>query len=96
MIGLDPFSQNTIQKTTEFVLFGYGLHKGLSDQGVCVGDWWADRMDCRQYGAHFPHVAGIAGQANRGSAKESISVPLSRAHASFRGTVRCVVWRIRG
>jgi len=31
-----------------------------------VGDWWADRMDCRQYGAHFPHVAGIAGQSSRG------------------------------
>ena len=32
-----------------------------------VGDWWKDRLDCRQYGAHFPHVAGIAGQSNRGA-----------------------------
>lgn len=23
-------------------------------------------MDCRQFGAHFPHVAGIAGQSSRG------------------------------
>ena len=32
-----------------------------------VGDWWKDRLDCRQWGAHFPHVAGIAGQSNVGS-----------------------------
>jgi E3 ubiquitin-protein ligase UHRF1 len=32
-----------------------------------VGDYWKDRLDCRQYGAHFPHVAGIAGQSNRGA-----------------------------
>ena len=36
-------------------------------QGVEVGDWWKDRLDCRQWGAHFPHVAGIAGQSNRGA-----------------------------
>jgi SAD/SRA domain len=36
-------------------------------QGVQVGDYWKDRLDCRQWGAHFPHVAGIAGQSNRGA-----------------------------
>lgn len=32
-----------------------------------VGRWWNDRMDCRQWGAHFPHVAGISGQSKRGA-----------------------------
>ena len=36
-------------------------------QGVQVGDWWRDRLHCRQWGAHFPHVAGIAGQSGRGA-----------------------------
>ncbi len=27
-----------------------------------VGAGWSDRLHCRQWGAHFPHVAGIAGQ----------------------------------
>lgn len=35
--------------------------------GVQVGEWWKDRLDCRQWGAHFPHVAGIAGQSNVGA-----------------------------
>ncbi|KAL4447318.1 hypothetical protein ABPG77_007351 [Micractinium sp. CCAP 211/92] len=35
--------------------------------GVRVGEWWKDRLDCRQWGAHFPHVAGIAGQSNVGA-----------------------------
>ncbi|KNA21574.1 hypothetical protein SOVF_041990 [Spinacia oleracea] len=35
--------------------------------GVVVGDCWADRMSCRQWGAHFPHVSGIAGQAKFGA-----------------------------
>ena len=35
--------------------------------GVRVGDYWRDRLDCRQWGAHFPHVAGIAGQSNVGA-----------------------------
>lgn len=39
----------------------------LFPQGVVVGDWWKDRLDCRQWGAHFPHVAGIAGQSNVGA-----------------------------
>jgi E3 ubiquitin-protein ligase UHRF1 len=37
------------------------------EQGVRVGEYWKDRLDCRQWGAHFPHVAGIAGQSNVGA-----------------------------
>ncbi len=36
-------------------------------QGIQVGEFWKDRLDCRQWGAHFPHVAGIAGQSNTGA-----------------------------
>ncbi|GAB4845800.1 E3 ubiquitin-protein ligase ORTHRUS 2 [Ancistrocladus abbreviatus] len=35
--------------------------------GVLVGDSWEDRFACRQWGAHFPHVSGIAGQATYGA-----------------------------
>eukprot|EP00775_Hariotina_reticulata_P002915 gene2915-3202_t len=42
-------------------------HDPSNNKGVQVGDWWKDRLDCRQWGAHFPHVAGIAGQSNRGA-----------------------------
>lgn len=35
--------------------------------GIKVGEHWKDRLDCRQWGAHFPHVAGIAGQSNVGA-----------------------------
>lgn len=34
----------------------------LRNKGVSVGEQWEDRMECRQWGAHFPHVAGIAGR----------------------------------
>lgn len=36
-------------------------------RGILVGDAWADRLDCRQWGAHLPHVAGIAGQSGVGA-----------------------------
>jgi E3 ubiquitin-protein ligase UHRF1 len=39
----------------------------VNNRGVQVGDSWKDRLTCRQWGAHFPHVAGIAGQSNVGS-----------------------------
>lgn len=42
-------------------------HDPENGKGVLVGDWWKDRLDCRQWGAHFPHVAGIAGQSNVGA-----------------------------
>ena len=37
------------------------------NRGLVVCDTWQSRLECRQYGAHFPHVAGIAGQSNFGS-----------------------------
>ncbi|KAF7836899.1 E3 ubiquitin-protein ligase ORTHRUS 2-like [Senna tora] len=37
------------------------------NQGVLVGECWEDRLECRQWGAHFPHVSGIAGQSNYGA-----------------------------
>ena len=37
------------------------------NQGVLVGECWEDRLECRQWGAHFPHVAGIAGQSSIGA-----------------------------
>ncbi|XP_028801856.1 E3 ubiquitin-protein ligase ORTHRUS 2 [Neltuma alba] len=39
----------------------------VRNQGVLVGECWEDRLDCRQWGAHFPHVSGIAGQSNHGA-----------------------------
>ena len=44
------------------------------ERGIEVGDTWADRLDCRQYGAHFPHVAGIAGQSHCGAQSVVLSV----------------------
>ena len=38
-----------------------------SGRGLSVGDTWGSRLECRQYGAHFPHVAGIAGQSDVGA-----------------------------
>ncbi|PSR89406.1 E3 ubiquitin-protein like [Actinidia chinensis var. chinensis] len=37
------------------------------NRGVLVGDWWEDRFDCRQWGAHLPLVSGICGQSKHGS-----------------------------
>ncbi|KAJ4832337.1 hypothetical protein Tsubulata_027820 [Turnera subulata] len=37
------------------------------NQGVLVGECWEDRLECRQWGVHRPHVAGIAGQADYGA-----------------------------
>ncbi|CAK9186891.1 unnamed protein product [Ilex paraguariensis] len=36
-------------------------------QGVLVGECWENRMECRQWGIHRPHVAGIAGQSEYGA-----------------------------
>ncbi|KAF8390741.1 hypothetical protein HHK36_025268 [Tetracentron sinense] len=41
--------------------------------GVLVGESWEDRMECRQWGAHLPHVAGIAGQAEYGAQSVALS-----------------------
>ncbi|XP_057507883.1 E3 ubiquitin-protein ligase ORTHRUS 2-like [Actinidia eriantha] len=42
-------------------------------QGVLVGETWEDRMECRQWGAHLPHVAGIAGQSDYGAQSVALS-----------------------
>ncbi|GAB2289341.1 E3 ubiquitin-protein ligase ORTHRUS 2 [Dionaea muscipula] len=39
----------------------------VNNTGVLVGDNWEDRFACRQWGAHFPLVSGIAGQTNFGA-----------------------------
>ncbi|KAM3405789.1 hypothetical protein ACQJBY_000043 [Aegilops geniculata] len=41
--------------------------------GVLVGETWEDRLECRQWGAHFPHVAGIAGQSEHGAQSVALS-----------------------
>ncbi|ONK78060.1 uncharacterized protein A4U43_C02F13810 [Asparagus officinalis] len=45
----------------------------IRNRGVLVGDSWADRLDCRQWGAHLPHVAGIAGQSGYGAQSVALS-----------------------
>ena len=42
-------------------------------QGVLVGESWEDRLECRQWGAHLPHVAGIAGQSEVGAQSVALS-----------------------
>lgn len=37
------------------------------NQGVLVGESWESRLECRQWGVHFPPVAGIAGQSKHGA-----------------------------
>ncbi|XP_027355396.1 E3 ubiquitin-protein ligase ORTHRUS 2-like [Abrus precatorius] len=39
----------------------------LRNQGVLVGECWNDRLECRQWGAHFVPIGGIAGQSHRGA-----------------------------
>ncbi|KAK3021112.1 hypothetical protein RJ639_045496 [Escallonia herrerae] len=43
------------------------------NQGVLVGETWVDRMECRQWGAHIPHVAGISGQSDYGAQSVALS-----------------------
>lgn len=43
------------------------------NQGVLVGESWEDRLECRQWGAHLPHVAGIAGQSEVGAQSVALS-----------------------
>ncbi|CAH8331756.1 unnamed protein product [Eruca vesicaria subsp. sativa] len=43
------------------------------NQGVLVGEAWEDRQECRQWGAHFPHVAGICGQSTHGAQSVALS-----------------------
>nr|XP_043607778.1 E3 ubiquitin-protein ligase ORTHRUS 2-like [Erigeron canadensis] len=41
--------------------------------GVLVGETWEDRMECRQWGAHLPHVSGISGQSDYGAQSVALS-----------------------
>ncbi|XLR57927.1 hypothetical protein S83_008599, partial [Arachis hypogaea] len=43
-----------------------------NNRGVLVGDTWEDGTDCRHWGAHFPHVAGITGK--NGFSSQSVSL----------------------
>jgi len=45
----------------------------VRNQGLLVGESWEDRLECRQWGAHFPHVAGIAGQSTYGAQSVALS-----------------------
>ncbi|KAJ7544845.1 hypothetical protein O6H91_09G095800 [Diphasiastrum complanatum] len=45
----------------------------IRGQGVLVGESWEDRMECRQWGVHLPHVAGIAGQSDYGAQSVALS-----------------------
>ncbi|GKV23641.1 hypothetical protein SLEP1_g33346 [Rubroshorea leprosula] len=45
----------------------------VRNQGVLVGEFWEDRMECRQWGVHLPHIAGIAGQAKYGAQSVALS-----------------------
>ena len=62
----------------------------LAPQGVRVGEHWKDRLDCRQWGAHFPHVAGIAGQSGQGAQ----SVVLSGGCITASAVECCMMHRI--
>ncbi|XP_022737361.1 E3 ubiquitin-protein ligase ORTHRUS 2-like [Durio zibethinus] len=42
-------------------------HDPERNRGVLVGDTWEDRLECRQWGAHFPPIKGIAGQKDHGA-----------------------------
>ncbi|KAL5733853.1 hypothetical protein ACOSP7_031714 [Xanthoceras sorbifolium] len=42
-------------------------------QGVLIGESWEDRLECRQWGVHLPHVAGIAGQSDYGAQSVALS-----------------------
>jgi E3 ubiquitin-protein ligase UHRF1 len=53
--------------------------------GVQVGECWQNRLHCRQWGAHRPHVAGIAGQSTAGAQ----SVVLSGARTYIMTEVNC-------
>lgn len=45
----------------------------VRNQGVLIGELWEDRLECRQWGAHLPHVAGIAGQSTHGAQSVALS-----------------------
>ena len=38
-----------------------------------VGEIWDDRLECRQWGAHLPHIAGIAVRSRFGAQSVALS-----------------------
>nr|GMD80766.1 E3 ubiquitin-protein ligase ORTHRUS 2-like [Ipomoea batatas]GME08089.1 E3 ubiquitin-protein ligase ORTHRUS 2-like [Ipomoea batatas] len=48
-------------------------HDPERNMGVLVGESWDDRLECRQWGAHFVHVGGIAGQGDYGAQSVALS-----------------------
>ncbi|KAL6751321.1 PUA-like domain-containing protein [Haematococcus lacustris] len=85
--GLANAASGKIMVTTGNDHFGpiEAAHDPTRNRGVLVGDHWVNRLHCRQWGAHFPHVAGIAGQANTGAQ----SVVLS---GGYEDDVDCGEW----
>ena len=45
----------------------------VRNQGVLVGESWKNRLACKQWRAHIPHVAGIAGQSKHGAQSVALS-----------------------
>ncbi|KAK7280955.1 hypothetical protein RIF29_08550 [Crotalaria pallida] len=43
------------------------------NRGVLVGDTWMSRIECTQWGAHVPHIAGICGQGTYGAQSVALS-----------------------
>ncbi|CAD6226091.1 unnamed protein product [Miscanthus lutarioriparius] len=48
-------------------------HDPIRETGVRVGEKWTDRFECRQWCAHLPHIAGIAGQSRFGAQSVALS-----------------------
>ncbi|KAH6821234.1 Zinc finger RING family protein [Perilla frutescens var. hirtella] len=48
-------------------------HDPERNQGVLVGETWANRMEARQWGVHYPPIAGISGRKHYGSQSIVIS-----------------------
>ncbi|AEE82662.1 ORTHRUS-like protein [Arabidopsis thaliana] len=48
-------------------------HDPVRNQGVLVGESWENRVECRQWGVHLPHVSCIAGQEDYGAQSVVIS-----------------------
>ncbi|OMO52339.1 Zinc finger, RING-type [Corchorus olitorius] len=46
------------------ILAEHDLKRNL---GVEVGETWGNRLECRQWGVHFPQIKGIAGQKDQGA-----------------------------
>ncbi|KAF5953371.1 hypothetical protein HYC85_006227 [Camellia sinensis] len=55
-------------------------------QGVLVGETWEDRMGCRRWGAHLPHVAGIAGQSDYGAQSVALSGDMNMMRITVSGS----------